>query len=256
MNEILSLTLGSMQADMARMERIAMNLANVQTPGYKRELASAIPFAARMQAEPGGASAPSLSDMPPAASLVVHTDQRPGTLKATGQSLDLALTGRGWFEVATEHGTAYTRQGNFRLDARGRLVTQAGLPVLGVGGEIQLQHGFPIVDATGRVFEADAAGTRQGDGAAIAQLRITQFEPSAQVERLGDGLVRVRGEPVAAAEGSTEVQQGFLENSNVSSMHEMVQLVQSVRHLETMQKVATSYDEMLATSIRRLGEGA
>jgi flagellar basal-body rod protein FlgG len=154
--------------------------------------------------------------------------------------------------VATEHGTAYTRQGNFRLDPRGRLVTQQGQPVLGIGGEIQLLQGAPVIDAAGRVFDSSA---RSG-AAPLGQLKVVQFEPQAAIERLVDGLVRVRGEPLAQAEGATEVRQGFLENSNVDSMQEMVQLLKSVRHLETMQKVALGYDEMLGAAIRKLGEGA
>jgi flagellar basal-body rod protein FlgG len=254
MNEILSLVLGSMQADMARLDRVAMNLANAQTAGYKREVAVTLPFAARV--DRGVQEGPSMEGTvgPGTAILASYVDQRPGTLKATGQPLDLALVGPGWFEVQTEAGTAYTRQGNFRLDARGRVVTQQGHPVLGVGGEIQLAQGHPAIDAAGRVFDAAGGGQGGSRGTPLAQLRIVQFESSAQVERLGDGLVRVHGEPVAATEGSTQVQQGFLENSNVQSMQEMVQPLQSVRHLETMQKVATSYDEMLGTSIRRLGE--
>ena len=249
MNEVLSLVLASMHADLARLDHAAMNLANAQTVGYKREIGVRLPFAARvdlgaqhrLQGETGEAQA---------VHLAVHVDARGGTLKSTGQPLDLALAGPGWFEVQTAGGTAYTRQGNFRLDARGRLVTPEGDAVMGVGGEIVLVHGNPSIDASGRVFEGGA-----GAGASpVAQLRIVQFDPAARIERLGDGLVLVHGEAIAAPEGSARVEQGFLENSNVSPAQEMVQLLQSVRHLETMQKVATGYDEMLATSIRRLGE--
>ncbi len=250
MNEVLSLVLGSMHADLARLDRVAMNLANVQTPGYKRQLALALPFAARVE----GAGANAVGGPQPAPLPATHTDLRPGTLKATGQPLDLALAGPAWFEVATPHGVAYTRQGDFRLDARGRLVTRQGHAVMGVAGEIQLLQGAPVIDRAGRVFESAAAA---GPGAApVAQLKLVQFDPDASVEPLGEGLVTVRGEPVAATEGATPVQQGFLENSNVSQMQEMVRLMESVRHLEAMQKVATGYDEMLGTSIRRLGEGS
>jgi flagellar basal-body rod protein FlgF len=248
MNEILSLVLGSMHADLARLDRVAMNLANAQTPAYKREIGVTLPFAARLEQATGQEPATPMVQRPGDIPLSVHVDARPGTLKATGQPLDLALSGPGWFEVQTESGTAYTRQGNFRLDARGRLVTQQGHAVMGAGGEIQLVQGNPVIDAAGRVFESGARGTP------LAQLRVVQFDPAARVERLGDGLALVHGESAPAAEGSTRIEQGFLENSNVSPMQEMVQLLQAVRHLETMQKVATSYDEMLGTSIRRLGE--
>lgn len=250
MNEILSIVLTSMHADLARMDRVAMNLANAQTPGYKREVVAAMPFAAQLEA------AGSRLLVEPTATHAVHTDARAGTLKATGQSLDLALVGDGWFEVATEQGPAYTRQGNFRLDARGRLVTQHGQAVQGAAGEIQLLHGTPVIDSSGRIFEGALTGSGRAplSNTPVAQLRIVQFDRSGPLHRLGDGLVAIQGDPMAAAEGLVQIQQGFLENSNVSHMQEMVRLMEAVRHLESMQKVAVGYDEMLAASIRRLGE--
>lgn len=250
MNEVLSVVLASMHADVARVERVGMNLANARTPGYRREVVSAMPFDARMEAAGLRMAAPA------GAAYAVHTDTRAGTLQSTGQSLDLAIVGDGWFEVATDQGIAYTRQGNFRLDARGRMVTQAGLPLVGSGGDIQLLHGNPVIDSSGRVFEGTAGGTvaLKADRAPVAQLRVVRFEAGAAMERLGDGLVRVQAEGSLVPEGSVQVQQGFLENSNVSHMQEMVRLMEAVRHMESMQKVAIGYDEMLGASIRRLGE--
>lgn len=251
MSDILSIVLSSIHADMARADRAAMNLANSQTPGYKREAAPPAPFAgqwnlAAARLEPGAGS-----ERP-----VARTDLRAGTLRSTGHPLDLALSGDGWFEVATESGLAYTRQGNFRLDAAGRLVTAQGHAVMGTSGVIQLLRGSPSIDAAGRVFEDHHASEGLGSmtPAPVAQLRIVQFEPGADLRRLGDGLLAPSREPVAAAEGAVQVQQGFLENSNVAPMREMVDLMLAVRHLETMQKVASGYDEMLGASIRRLGE--
>lgn len=239
MHPILSIVLGSMHADLARVDRSGMNIANAHTPGYKREVAAG-GFSSHVQA----------------ASLAAHTDLRPGTLKATGQDLDLAIVGTAWFEVATPEGAAYTRQGNFRLDGRGRLVTQQGHPVMGAAGEIQLLHGAPLVDETGRVFEGASAGgsAMPMSAAPVAQIRLVQFEPGAGSLRLGDGLFHFAQAGVPAAEGSVQVLRGHLENSNVSHLHEMVRLLEAVRHFETMQKVAVGYDEMLGTSIRRLGE--
>lgn len=238
MDPVLSSVLGSMHADLARLDRVALNMANAQTPGYKREVVTAQPFSARVEAAANGVS--------------VHTDQRPGTLKPTGQSLDFALAGPGWFEVATPQGPAYTRHGQFRLDAAGRLVTQQGHPVTGQSGEIRLPNLAPVADAAGRLFDA-AAGTRAG-APVLAQLRVVQFEAGAAVQKLGDGLVLPQGSPANVAEGTLQVRQGYLENSNVSHMQEMVRLLETVRHLETLQKVALGYDEMLAASIRKLGE--
>lgn len=251
MNEILSLVLGSMQSDVSRLERIGMNITNASTTGYKREIVGAMPFAARM----GAAAGAVVAGTPEPAQFSVRFDPRPGTLKATGQSLDVALAGPGWFEVASDQGVTYTRQGNFRLDARGRLVTQQGHAVMGTAGEIQMPPGQPVIDASGRIFDP-AAPAGAGRAQAVAQLRVVQFEGSAPMERAGDGRFRMAGDATAVPEGVLQVQQGFLENSNVSHMHEMVRLMETMRHMETMQKVAIGYDDMLATSIRKLGEGS
>lgn len=239
MDPILSSVLGSMHGDIARLERVAMNISNAQTPGYKREVVAASSFGDRIDA---------------GSALVAHTDQRPGTLKSTGQALDFALTGPGWFEVSTPQGAAYTRQGQFRLDTTGRLVTQQGHPVMGISGEIVLPDAMPSVDADGRISDA-ANGTKPG-APALAQLRVVQFEESATVQRLGNGLVLPQGKPSSAPEGATQIRQGYLENSNVNQMQEMVRLLETVRHLETLQKLALGYDEMLASSIRKLGANA
>jgi flagellar basal-body rod protein FlgG len=250
MSEIFSVLLSAIHADMARAERAAMNLANSQTPGYKREVAGATPFAARVDAagSPEGAAGAGPLQR-------VQTDHRPGTLKATGGALDLAIVGDGWFEVSTAEGPAYTRQGNFRLDGEGRLVTQQGHPVMGASGVIQLLHGSPRIDVAGRVFEGNReSGLARMAPAAVAQIKVVQLEAPGAVHRLGGGLVAHQGTAVAVPEGSVQVRQGLLENSNVEPMREMVDLMQAVRHLETLQKVALGYDEMLGTSIRKLGE--
>lgn len=252
MNELLSIVLSSIHADMARADRAAMNLANSQTPGYKREVHHAAPFGARLEA-----AAAARAQRNAIAGGQVQTDQRPGTLKATGEALDLAIAGDGWFEVSTAQGLAYTRQGNFRLDREGRLVTQQGDPVMGTSGVIQLLHGSPRIDTAGRVYEGSraASGMTSMAAAAVGQLKVVQFENTSALQRLGNGLLAYGGTAAAtAAEASVQIQQGFLENSNVVPMREMVELMQAVRHLETMQKVAIGYDELLGTSIRKLGE--
>lgn len=245
MNDVLSAVLASMHADIARVDRIGMNIANAGTTGYKRETGAT--FASRVAdaAQAGGGVSMRAS---------AHLDLRPGTLRSTGQPLDLALAGAGWFEVATEHGPAYTRRGDFRLDARGRVVTQQGLPVQGSGGDIQLAHGRPVIDASGRVFES--AGAMSEGAQPVAQVKVVQLDARAPMERTGDGLMLARGEATAMPESAIQLQQGFLENANVSHMHEMVRLLETLRHMESMQKVALGYDDMLAGAIRKLGDNA
>lgn len=263
MQNILAITLQSMQQDSTRLERVGMNLANALTPGYKREVVSIEPqgFADQISAlarPTTQASKPQASSG--VAGVQIQSDVRPGTLKSTGQSLDIGIAGPGYFEIITPAGPAYTRQGNFHLDNRGRLVTMQGYPVMGKGGEIVLTTGTPSIDSQGKVFEgfkSALAAAPTGPAAeqqAVAQLKLVQLEHPETAQRLGEGLIVSAGAGQLVNEADIQLRQGFLENSNVSSMHEMVQLMQTMRHFESMQKVALGYDEMMGTAIRKLGE--
>jgi flagellar basal-body rod protein FlgF len=274
MQEVLSITLQSMHQDSTRLERVSMNLANALTPGYKRQVVSVRPmaFSGGSEAFAGQVSSLAAQFAPligqtgsqKFSAVQVQTDVRPGTLKSTGQSLDVAIAGMGFFEVATESGPAYTRQGNFRLDGRGRLVNVQGYPVMGKGGEIFLTTGQPSIDARGYVFEGHKSGGasaavgasvgRTLDQQAIAQIKVVQFDNPQNLELIGEGLVRAGDGMQIMGETSVQLRQGFLENSNVSSMHEMVQLMQTMRHFESMQRVVIGYDEMMGAAIRKLGE--
>jgi len=257
MTDVLAVSLQGMQQEMARLERISLNLANATTPGYKREVATAqrIGGSSFARAMDGAASVPpgdSLPASPSAALLLIQTDTRPGTLKSTGQSLDVALGGSGYFEISTPEGPAYTRQGSWRLDARGRLVTAQGHPVMGQGGEISLNDPNPRIDGAGHVFEAKPDG--RPDAVPVAQLKVVRFDDAKSLRRIGDGLLATEQAPSTMADSDVQLRQGFLENSNVNSMQEMVQLIQSMRHFESMQKLASGYDDMIGAAVRRLGE--
>jgi flagellar basal-body rod protein FlgF len=273
MQEVLAISLHAMHDDMQRLDRISMNMANATTPGYKREivasqgLAVSRPGFASMMGQMNAAStaAPPLAGTVSSAA-TLGLDNRPGTLRSTGESLDVALSGPGYFEVSTDKGPAYTRQGNFRLDARGRLVTAQGYPVMGRGGEIYLNGGHPVIDGTGNVYEnakaAQAAANGQlaihggvADTQAVAQLKVVAFDQPQHVQRLGDGLMAVDGDSTSSLKDSDiQVRQGYLENSNVSTMREMVDLMQTMRHFESMQKVAMGYDDITGQAIRKLGD--
>lgn len=254
MSELLAIALESMHHDMARLDRVGMNLANAHTTAYKRDTVAVRPFAQLMRdssvvdAKEAGAAA-----VLPAAAMSTRIDHRAATLKATGQSLDLALAGAGYFEVQTDRGPAYTRNGAFAVDAQGRLVTAQGHAVMGKGGEITVRSSQPVIDSAGRVFDS-AAAADGGTGQPVAQLRVVAFDDQAVLERLGDGLFAAYSGLSVVADEKVQVRQGYLENSNVNSMQEMVQLIQTMRHFESMQRVAVGYDEMIGSAIRKLGE--
>ena len=278
MQEILALSLQSIQQDMERVNHIGTNMANILTPGFKREIVSTpvlglgvTDFAAAFagQSQNQARLQTSQAELPRAsAPLMVQADARPGTLKSTGEALDVAIAGPGYFEVATENGPAYTRQGNFQIDARGRLVTAQGYLVMGKGGEIFLNGIKPVIDATGNLYEAPSVSTlpskmanprlatHQGPSGdpAVAQLKVVQFQDANSMQRLGNGLYSAGTEVAVLKDADIQLRQGYLENSNVSSMTEMVNLIQTMRHLETMQKVALAYDDMTGQAVRKLGD--
>lgn len=242
MQEVLEIALGGMQKDVARLDRVAMNIANVMTPAYKRAMVAPAlagrPFSEHLSAFESRA----------ADTLQTVFDTRPGTLKPTGRLLDFALTGGGYFEIATDTGFAYTRLGSFRRDAEGRLVTAEGQTVMGKGGVITLAGASPKVDAAGKIFEK---------GQEIGQIKIVHFERPGALLALGKGMWSAgpaAGVMTPVADADVQLRQAFLENSNVNSMHEMVELSRTVRHFEALQKIAQGYDEMIGLAIQKLGD--
>lgn len=254
MDEVFGITLLSMHQDMQRLDRIALNIANVSTPGFKREVAGAHAFSAALQAAGQGSEPQGAQGSEP--SMQVRFDRTPGTLRLTGQPLDVALTGDGFLEVSTDQGLAYTRQGNLRLDPRGRLVTAQGHPVMGKSGEIFLTTATPVIDAAGRITEPNAtSGPSAGQpGAAVAHLKVIRFDNPEIMQRMGEGLLSPGEGPKALNEGESQLRQGALENSNVSTLHEMVQMMQTMRHFESMQRAVQGYDDMVGMAVRKLGD--
>ena len=266
MQEVLALALQSMQQDMQRLDRIGSNLANALTTGYQRDVvprqtisAQTPTFAAFVDAQQidvrGAASAvEQRKTLAPALSPWIQTDTRPGSLKFTGQSLDVALAVPGYFEVATPSGPAYTRQGNFHVDARGRLVNASGLPIMGKGGEIYLNGGMPIIDAAGNIFDSHESARSGVSPTPVAQLKVLVPEERVAMHRMGEGLLQTSGVLNEVKDSDLQIKQGYTENSNVNSMQEMVQLIETMRHFESMQKVALGFDEMTGQAIRKLGD--
>lgn len=256
MDEVLAISLASMHQDMGRLDHVALNLANATTPGYKREVVAMKPFADIVQDMSRGLGPATQSHGMSQASMQVLFDVRPGTLKMTGEPMDVAITGDAFFEVSTDHGLAYTRQGNFHLDAQGRLVTASGYPVMGKNGEIFLTTQSPVIDATGAISEpsATAGPSATQPGTPVAQIKLVRFDEAKNLQHLGDGLLAGESGLSLVGESESQLHQGALENSNVSHLSEMIQLIQVARHFESMQKITQGYDEMIGTAIHKLGD--
>lgn len=167
MNDSPLFALQALQLDQRVLAHVSMNLANALTPGYKRLGTMArmgSPVFAPLVQDPAAQSAmhaaTTASAVAPAEPAMdtgrSYIDLRAGTLKTTGRTLDLALAGTGFFEVRTSAGPAYTRQGNFSLDGRGRLVTAQGNAVMGTGGEIVLDSAAVRIDDSGNIFASES----------------------------------------------------------------------------------------------------
>ncbi len=217
---------------MKKLDVVANNLANIGTAGFKKD---------RIMFE-------SLLDNaanPNQAGDRMDTDYSAGSTRQTGNTLDLALEGDGFFVVNTPQGTAYTRQGRFHLGSNGKLLTNEGYEVQG-GGTISLPGGKLDIDSKGRISVA---------GKDVATLDIVDFPKPYSLKKVGSTLFVPADEqsyPVSAR--NTRVQQGFLEDSNVNAIQEMAQLIETNRFFEACQKVMKSHDEMKDKAVNELGK--
>ncbi|WP_316369637.1 flagellar hook-basal body protein [Candidatus Thiodiazotropha sp. CDECU1] len=240
MGSALTITEASLINGMRHLDIIGHNLANADTVGYKREMAVSRPFSSYFL-QAGAIS--SRGDHP---GITKATDFTIGTSRHTGNPLDLAIEGDGYFVIDSPQGKLYTRQGNFMLDAAGYLVMADGHRIAGEGGALRLISDQPRIDKEGVVWEA---------GERVGRLDIARFSDSRQLEKLGSGLFRA-GTAVALPETSMGpgLRQGFIETSNVNGMDEMVDLIATMRQLEGAQKVVRGYNEMLDLAIQTIAD--
>lgn len=234
-----------MLVEQIRQEVIAGNLANADTAGYKRQLAVDRPLAQfplrRLGEGPGNAPADIGTLGTGAALAATVTLFGQGGLRATGNPLDLAIVGEGFFAVETAAGVRFTRDGAFTVDRDGYLVTVAGHRVLGEEGPIRVGSGRVEVDAEGRVTV---------DGAVHGRLRLVAFSDPGVLRREGENLFSApAGAGTAAA---ATVKAGYLELSNVQPVREMVDLIAVMRSYEACQRLIKAHDETLGQAVNEI----
>ncbi|MDI6791172.1 MAG: flagellar hook-basal body protein, partial [Thermodesulfobacteriota bacterium] len=176
----------------------------------------------------------------------------PGEVKQTGNPLDAALNGPGFFKIDTPDGIRYTRAGNFALNGDNVLVTAQGYPVMGQGGPITLDGTTIEINEVGGI-SMDQAG--DGIMAEADSLAVVNFDDPSVMEKVGNSLYRLK-DPQAneiPADG-TQVRQGYLEQSNVNVMEEMVQMIQVQRNYEAYQKIIQLFDEIDSRAINDVGK--
>lgn len=233
-----------------RQEILAHNAANLDTPGFKQVLSTVEEFwktgvfVPQKNISPGmnldyigslGLGAENAPDF---------TDFSQGALELTGNMFDFAIKNEGFFVVETTNGTRYTRDGRFLRDSEGQLVTIDGNFVLDDNGDrIVLPEGEIVVDQYGNLNAGEDT---------IAKLGLALFaNPSQSLEQDEGNLFLSNNDP--DGEGTVEVQQRFLEMSNVNPTQLMTQLVEVARSYEAAQKMVQNQDELLGKAISTLG---
>lgn len=244
-----------MTAQERQLEVISNNLANTNTTAFKKSRSEFQDLMYQTHLAPGAATSattqnPTGVQVGTGAKVVATTKEfEQGTPQVTSRDLDFMVTGEGFFSVQKPNGDVlFTRNGSFKLDNEGRIVTAQGYLLL---PEITVPPGTKSVSlsADGQVIAQ--MGTNEVQN--IGQIQLTNFINASGLDSQGDSLFAVStasGEPIAgnpSAEGFGSVQQGMLESSNVSPMEEMTNMIRAQRTYELNSKVISTSDQMLST---------
>ncbi len=244
-----------MTAQQMNLDAIANNLANSSTAGFQQRRVQFSDLLYQSQISPGAAASQQTTvasglqvglGVRPIATEILQTQ---GNLSQTGNQLDLAIQGHGFFQILLPNGqTGYTRSGSFQLDAQGNVVTNNGDP---------LQPAVTIPpDATAITVGADGTVTvtqpGQTQAQQVGQIQLALFVDPGGLDSAGNNIylqTTASGDPIIGAPGGTEgigsLQQGTLEQANVSVVDQFVQMIVAQRSYESNSRVVKAADEML-----------
>jgi len=228
------------------MDIVANNIANADTNGFKVE--------SLLTTETPGPPAFTLEGPKPikfVAANGVARDFGQGALRRTDAPLDMAVEGKGFFKVTTKDGDRFTRDGHFRMDDQGRLVTQAGDPVADDGGgeiTIDPQKG-------GEITVSEDGIVSQGSER-VAKIGVYQFANLGALDKAGGNLYQNASNQQPTAATDAKVRQGMLEGSNVNSIIEITRMIEVSRSYEQTAQMMSSEQDLSRNSIARLGRAA
>lgn len=239
----------AMTMEQVRIDALANNLANVNSSGFKQILtrvAHRDGTSQQIQASSGSRTTAGGDWGPVSRADLYHAvDNRPGPINATGRDTDVAIMGRGFFELDTPEGKLYTRNGSFTLNAQRQLTTPDGLLVQGEGGPITL---------AGREFSIANDGTISVDGKVAGRLKLMTFEDPSRLEHVGNSALRNPEDMPATPLPANEivVAQAHLEGSNVNPIDTLVAMITAQRAFEVQSSVLKTEDEMLSKAVSSL----
>src|SRR3954469_17330100 len=231
-----------------RLEVIANNLANVDTAGFKQDVPTfQARFAEAIQKGQAQSGDRSINDIGGGVKVMnIATDYSMGDMKRTGNDLDLAINGKGFFQIKGDDGQQYlSRAGNFAMDTQGRLVTQNGhRPVLDQqGGEIQLSPSVPFS------ISQDGFISQAGN---IKALGMSQPDSLNTLTKIGNNLFKPTGAVKPLELTERNVRQGYLEMSGSNPVRQMMAMIETTRAFEANTRMVQNQDSVLGSLISRV----
>jgi len=248
MNISLYQAASALSANLRWQEVVSENLAASSVPGFKkRDISFSAVQAGSLPANPTGPLGLSQPNSLPRATIT--TSFQPGEIKPTGVKTDLAIEGSAFFEVQLPNGTAaFTRDGEFQVNAHGQLVTKEGYLVMSDSGPIQLDLNNPVPMSVSPAGEVGQGLDLKG------KLKLVEFaNPQLLTQASGGYFIGQDPNMVGQPTTTSTVRQGFLEGSNTTTVAEMASLMSALRTFEANQRIIQLQDERLGKTIGELG---
>jgi flagellar basal-body rod protein FlgF len=240
MTDVFSVVAAALHADHARLDQAGLNAANAATPGYRRSTVVATSFDQAL------ASAEATMRMPALPTLQPVIDFTPGALQRTGRDLDVAVEGKGFIVMTDGQQTWLTRTASLSLGKDGELLGPKGMRLQAAQGDLRTQGDEPLtVEANGNV--------RQGQRL-LGRIRFVEPTDAAQLSSNDGVLFSSADQQLKDVEDSGVIRSGFLEGSNTNHLKEMMSVMETVRHFESLTRVAQGYDDALGRAIQKLGD--
>lgn len=262
---IYSAVSGAM-AQSSRLDTIANNLANVNTSGFKKDrqvfneyLTAHEKMDNLIRAPRVPASIESFYDMNGGDNAYVNangtfTNFEQGGLRSTGSALDLALDGKGFFEVSTPQGVRWTRNGSLQVDGLGRLTNKEGFPILKEGQGAPEQRVINVrtanltISQAGEVFDGESP---------LGRLAVVNFASLDDLQKVGGNNYALKSNATSQptpASAETRVHQGYIEASNVNVVEEMTEMIAANRVFEATQNAIKAQDQMDGKLVNEVGK--
>lgn len=264
-------------AQQRNVETIANNVANANTPGFKKEQVVFKEYLAALEKGDAQIDLPQKEWKPEdfyrsynAEDAFVKVDgsytlHEQGQLSPTGNAFDNAINGPGFFEVLTPNGVRYTRKGNFTINNEGKLVTDQGYlllsksPPQNAGADGKIEVAAPpesrVINVGNNKFTISLDGEVFSGSNKVAEMALVEFNDVHALKKEGNSLfINPDQKNVKSGELKTSVHQGFVEQSNVNAVSEMSSLINANRNFESIQRVIKTYDTMSGKAVNEISK--